>query len=227
MKYEIKGESLPVVVCFLEKNEQIVSEAGAMGWMSDSIVMNTNMKGGILGGLGRVFSGESVFLNTFTSNIEDGYVAFPSSFPGKIIARYLENGESVVAQKGAFLAAQNSVELKVDFRKKLGAGFFGGEGFILQRIHGPGMAFFEFDGFVDEIMLAPGQRIKVDTGNVAMFESSVSYDIALVKGVKNIFFGGEGLFLTTLTGPGKVYVQSMPMQNLAGQLGRYFETSSK
>lgn len=224
MKYTIKGNSLPVVICYLEERESIVSEAGAMGWMSNDIDMDTNMKGGLLGGLGRAFSGESVFLNTFTGGRDNSYVAFPSSFPGKIVERQLNHGESVICQKGAFLAGQSTVELKVDFRKKLGAGFFGGEGFILQRITGPGMVFLEFDGHVEEIELAPGERIKVDTGNVAMFESTVSYDVAMVKGVKNVLFGGEGLFLTTLTGPGKVYLQSMPMQNLAGQLGRYFTT---
>lgn len=221
MRYEIKGETLPVVICYLEPNEQIVSEAGAMGWMTSNITMDTNMKGGLLGGLGRAISGESVFLNTFQAN-GSGYVAFPSSFPGKIVARELGAGESIIAQKGAFLAGQESVELKIDFRKKLGAGLFGGEGFILQKISGPGLAFFEFDGHLEEIQLERGEQLKVDTGNVAMFESSVTYDISMVKGLKNIVFGGEGLFLTTLTGPGKVYLQSMPINNLAGQLSGYF-----
>lgn len=227
MKYEIKGDSLPVAICHLNANESLVSEAGAMGWMSQNISMDTNMKGGLLGGLGRAFSGESVFLNTFTAQSDNSVIAFPSSFPGKIIARNLAAGETIIAQKGAFLAGTSTVSLQVAFKKKIGAGFFGGEGFILQKITGPGFVFLEFDGYVEEYDLAPGQTYLVDTGNVAMFDSSVSYEIEMVKGLKNIFLGGEGLFLTKLTGPGKIYLQSMPIQNLAGQLSRYFNTSSK
>ncbi len=227
MRYEVKGNSLPVVICYLENGEAMVSEGGAMGWMTNNIKMDTNMKGGLFGGLGRALSGESVFLNTFTSQGGEGHVAFPSSFPGKIVDRQLAAGETVIAQKGAFLAGTSDVKLEVAFKKKLGAGFFGGEGFILQKITGPGMTFLEFDGHVEEYNLAAGETLLVDTGNVAMFEASVGYDIEMVKGIKNIFLGGEGLFLTKLTGPGKVYLQSMPIQNLAGQLSRYFNTSSK
>lgn len=225
MRYEIKGESLPVAICYLDANESLVSEAGAMGWMSDTIAMDTNMKGGLLGGLGRAISGESVFLNTFVCRGNTGIIGFPSSFPGKIIARQLQPNETIIAQKGAFLAGTSDVSLEIAFKKKLGAGFFGGEGFILQKITGPGFIFLEFDGHVEEYDLAPGQTMLVDTGNVAMFESTVSYDIQMVKGLKNIFLGGEGLFLTKLTGPGKIYVQTMPLQNLAGQMSRYFNTS--
>lgn len=224
MKYEIKGQSLPVVICHLDSGEAMVSEGGAMGWMTGNMKMDTNMKGGLMGGLGRAFSGESVFLNTFTASGGNGHVAFPSSFPGKILDMALAPGESIIAQKGAFLAGTSEVKLEVAFKKKLGAGFFGGEGFILQKITGPGQTFLEFDGHVEEYDLASGETLLVDTGNVAMFESSVDYDIEMVKGIKNIFLGGEGLFLTKLTGPGKVYLQSMPIQNLAGQLSRYFNT---
>ncbi len=227
MKYEVKGNSLPVVICELEAGEAMVSEGGAMGWMSNNIEMDTNMKGGLLGGLGRAFSGESVFLNTFTCKGGSGRIAFPSSFPGKIMDIQLAAGERVIAQKGAFLAGTDNVSLEVAFKKKIGAGFFGGEGFILQQITGPGMAFLEFDGHVESYDLAAGETMLVDTGNVAMFESSVDYDIQMVKGIKNIFLGGEGLFLTKLTGPGKIYLQSMPIQNLAGQLARYFNTNNK
>lgn len=226
MKYEIKGENLPVVVCYLDNGETMVSEGGAMGWMTHNMKMDTNMKGGLLGGLGRAFSGESVFLNTFTAQGGAGHVAFPSSFPGKIVDRQLAAGESIIAQKGAFLAGTEDVKLEIAFRKKLGAGFFGGEGFILQKITGPGQTFLEFDGHVEAYDLQAGETLLVDTGNVAMFESSVQYDVEMVKGIKNIFLGGEGLFLTKLTGPGRVYLQSMPIQNLAGQLSRYFTTSS-
>jgi len=224
MRYEVKGNSLPVVICHLDSGEAMVSEGGAMGWMTSNIKMDTNMKGGLMGGLGRAFSGESVFLNTFTNQGGQGHVAFPSSFPGKIVDLQLSPGESIIAQKGAFLAGTSDIKLEVAFKKKLGAGFFGGEGFILQKITGPGQTFLEFDGHVEAYDLAAGETLLVDTGNVAMFEASVSYDIEMVKGIKNIFLGGEGLFLTKLTGPGKAYLQSMPIQNLAGQLSRYFNT---
>jgi uncharacterized protein (TIGR00266 family) len=227
MHYEIKGDSLPVVICNLGIGETIVSESGAMGWMSDNILMDTNMKGGLFGGIGRVFSGESVFLNTFTCNHGTGLISFPSSFPGKIIARKLFSGETIICQKGAFLAGEASVKLETFFRKKLGAGFFGGEGFILQKIIGPGLVFLEFDGHIEEYTLDIGQKLKVDTGNVAMFDASVDFSVEMVKGFKNILFGGEGLFLSTLRGPGKVYLQTMPIQNLAGQLGRYFSTTHR
>lgn len=227
MRYEIKGNSLPVVICDLNAGETIVSESGAMGWMSDNILMDTNMKGGLLGGIGRAFSGESIFLNTFTCNQSSGLIAFPSSFPGKIVARQLFPGETIICQKGAFLAGEVSVKLETFFRKKLGAGFFGGEGFILQKIIGPGLVFLEFDGHVEEYTLTMGQKLKVDTGNVAMFDASVDFNVEMIKGFKNIFFGGEGLFLSTLRGPGKVYLQTMPIQNLAGQLSRYFNTAHR
>lgn len=226
MNYQIKGDNLPVVICQLSPGETIVSEAGAMGWMSDNIIMDTNMKGGLLGGIGRVFSGESLFLNTFTCQNNTGMVAFPSSFPGRIIARQLAPGQSIICQKSAFLAGETTLDLKIHFRKKLGSGFFGGEGFILQRITGPGIAFLELDGHIEEYTLAPGQKLVVDTGHVAVFDSSVEFDIQMVKGFKNIFFGGEGLFLTTLKGPGKVYLQTMPIQNMAGRISGYLPTSS-
>ncbi len=226
MNYKIKGDMLPVVICDLNPGESIISESGAMGWMSENFQMSTNMKGGFLGGIGRAFSGESVFLNTYTCKDKPGFIAFPSSFPGQIIAKHLEPGETVICQKGAFLASETSVKLETYFKKKLGAGFFGGEGFILQKLTGPGIVFLEFDGCIEEYNLSPGEVIKVDTGNVAMFESSVEFDIESIKGFKNVFFGGEGLFLTTLKGPGRVYLQTMPIQNLAGQLSRYFNVSS-
>lgn len=226
MRYEIKGDTLPVVVCQLDAGEQVVSESGAMGWMSSTIAMDTNMKGGLLKGLGRKMSGESVFLNTFTASAPS-VIGFPSSFPGRIIARQLGEGESVICQKGGFLAGTSGINLEIAFRKKLGAGLFGGEGFILQRITGPGLVFLEFDGHVEEMTLEAGQTLKVDTGNVAMFDNSITYDVEMQKGLKNMVFGGEGLFLTTLTGPGKVYLQSMPIASLAGRLLPYIPTSSK
>lgn len=226
MQYKIKGDNLPVVICELNPGESIISESGAMGWMSDNFTMDTNMKGGLFKGIARAFSGESVFLNTYRCEREPGFIAFPSSFPGKIMAKNLRPGETLICQKGAFLAGESSINLEVVFRKKLGAGFFGGEGFILQKISGSGLVFLEFDGHIEEYDLAPNEVMKVDTGNVAMFESSVQFDVETVKGFKNIMFGGEGLFLTTLRGPGRVYLQTMPIQNLAGQLSRYFNVHS-
>lgn len=198
MNYEIKGDNLPVVICTLNSGERIVSQAGAMGWMSDNIIMGTNMKGGLMGGIGRMMSGESIFLNTFTCNGAYGTIAFPSSFPGKILALNLAHGESIIAQKDAFLASEESVTLKTFFKKKLSAGLFGGKGFILQKITGPGLVFLEFDGYIEEHTLSIGETLKVDTGYVAMFEPSVDFDVTTVKGMKNIFFGGEGLFLSLI-----------------------------
>lgn len=227
LNYEIKGGSMPVAICYLTNGQKIVSESGAMGWMSDNIAMDTNMKGGLFKSIGRSLSGESLFLNTFTCiNNEVGKIAFPCSVPGKIIAKELNHNESIICQKGAFIASENTVSLNLYFKKKLSTGFFGGEGFILQKITGPGTVLLEFDGFVEEVTLSPGERLKVDTGHVAAFEPTVAFDIEMVKGFKNIFFGGEGLFLTTLTGPGKVYLQTMPLQNLAGKLSVYFSTGN-
>lgn len=226
LNYEIKGGSMPVAICYLDNGQKIFSESGAMGWMSDNIVMDTNMKGGLFKSIGRSLSGESIFLNTFTSLNGIGKIAFPCSVPGKIMAKHLEHNESIICQKGSFVAAEDTVNLSIYFRKKLSSGFFGGEGFVLQRITGPGTVLLEFDGFVEEITLNSGERIKVDTGHVAAFEPTVAFDVEMVKGFKNILFGGEGLFLTTLTGPGKVYLQTMPLQNLAGKLSIYFNNSS-
>ncbi|MFD3155317.1 TIGR00266 family protein [Haloimpatiens sp. FM7330] len=226
MRYEIKGGSLPVVICELNPGETIVSESGAMGWMIGDIEMNTNMKGGLFGGIGRAFSGESIFLNTFTCKNGLSKISFPSSFPGKIIARKLNDCESIICQKSAFLAGESSVTLSTHFKKKIGSGLFGGEGFILQKVTGPGTVFLEFDGYVEEYTLATSETVKVDTGHIAMFDSSVNFDITMVKGFKNMFFGGEGLFLSTLTGPGKIYLQTMPIHNLAGQLSGYFASNS-
>lgn len=221
MEFEIKGGSLPLVVCSLSKGEKLISEAGAMGWMTDNIVMDTNMNGGLKRGLGRMMSGESLFLNTFTCTSSPGTIAFPSSFPGKILHFNLKAGESIIAQKDSFLAAESTVDLKVFFKKKFSAGLFGGEGFILQEITGPGHVFLELDGYIEEYELDHKELLKVDTGHVALFEPSVSFDIVTVKGMKNIFFGGEGLFLTTLTGPGKVYLQTMPIQNMAAHINKF------
>lgn len=224
MNYEIKGGALPVVIMKLNRGESVFTESGGMGWMSEDIEMSTNMEGGLFGGIARKLAGESLFMTTYTSNKDSSTIAFPSSFPGKIIPVELGSGQSVICQKKTFLCAEREVKLEMHFRKKLGAGVFGGEGFILQKISGPGMAFMEIDGDVVEYNLAPGEVMKVDTGHVAMFEPTVSFDIEMLKGFKNMFFGGEGLFLARLKGPGKVWLQTMPIMNLAREIIPFIPT---
>jgi uncharacterized protein (TIGR00266 family) len=197
-----------------------------MGWMSDGIRMSTNMEGGLFGSIARKLSGESLFMVTYTAEKNGSTIAFPSSMPGKIIPVQLSAGQSLICQKKTFMCAERSVKLKMHFRKRLGAGLFGGEGFIFQKVTGPGIVFMEVDGEVVEYDLAPGEVLKVDTGHVAMFEPTVDFDIEMVKGVKNIFFGGEGLFLTRLKGPGKVWLQTMPIINLAREIIPFIPTKS-
>ena len=215
MQYSIQGGQLPVVVCELQAGEEMFTESGGMSWMTGSITMSTNMEGGFMKGLGRAISGESMFMATYKAEGGPGMIAFASSFPGNIIAVDLAAGQSVICQKSAFLAASRSVTLAIHFQKKLGASFFGGEGFIMQRVTGPGIAFLEIDGAVIEYDLQAGQVMSVDTGHVAMMDESVKMDITMVKGFKNVLFGGEGLFLTTLNGPGHIWLQSMPIVSVA------------
>jgi uncharacterized protein (TIGR00266 family) len=189
--------------------------------MSGNIKMETNMEGGIFGAFKRSFSGESLFMVTFTATGSNGLVAFSSELPGKIVPLHLGEGQSVICQKDTFMCAERSVQLDIHFRRKLGSGFFGGEGFIMQRISGPGVAFMELDGEIMEYTLEAGQMLKVDTGHVAMFEPTVQFDIEMVRGFKNILFGGEGLFLSTLRGPGRVWLQTMPAMNLANKIAQY------
>ncbi len=226
MRYSIQGGQLPVVICDLESGEEMFTESGGMSWMSDNIQMSTNMEGGLFKGLGRALSGESLFMATYSASRGPGMIAFSSCFPGSILALDLCPGQSVICQKRSFLAAERSVTLATHFQKRLGAGLVGGEGFILQRLTGPGTAFIEIDGATIEYELQPGQRIKVDTGHVAYMDESVQLDITTVKGFKNILFGGEGLFLTTLTGPGHVYLQSMPIENVAKSIMPFVPSKS-
>ena len=224
MKYEIKGGSFPVAVCYLENGEKMITEKGSMAWMSPNMQMETHG-----GGLGRMFSkafsGESMFQNHYTAR-GSGMIAFASSFPGEIRVLDIAPGQEFIVQKTAFLAAEAGVNLSIHFQKRMGAGFFGGEGFIMQRLSGSGTAFVEIDGDLMEYVLKPGQQIIVDTGNVAGFEPSVQMDIQTVAGAKNIFFGGEGLFNTVLTGPGKVWLQTMPIYNVANAIRPYIPTGN-
>ncbi len=218
MEAKIIGDSLPVVTCKLKKGEAVITESGGMSWMDEGIKMNTSTNGGIMKGLGRALAGESLFMNTYTAERDDVEIAFSSSFPGKILEFDLSDGETIIAQKRAFLCAENSIDISMHFRKKLGAGFFGGEGFIMQKITGPGKVFLEIDGEVIKKELAEGEKLKIDNGYVAAMTKGVDLSIETVPGLKNIMFGGEGLFLTTLKGPGTVWLQSMPISKLASLL---------
>ena len=216
MNYEIKGGAFPVVECKLEDREQMITEKGSMVWMSPNMHMET-AGGGIGKMFSKAFSGESMFQNIYTAR-GAGLIAFGSSFPGRIMPVQISPGREMIVQKTAFLASESSVELSIHFNKKLGAGVFGGEGFIMQRLSGSGIAFIEIDGELVEYELSAGQQIVVDTGNVAGFEVGVQIDIQQVPGLKNKLLGGEGLFNTVLTGPGKVWLQTMPISSVAASI---------
>jgi uncharacterized protein (TIGR00266 family) len=220
MRYEIFGDNLPAVTVFLDRDESIYTQSGGMSWMTAGIGMETNMKGGLMKGLGRMFSGESLFMATYTAKEPNQSITLASSFPGYIIALDV-TGNSYICQKSAFLCAQPDVERKVTVPKGLKAGMFGGEGFIMQKVFGRGYVFLEIDGSVKELDLAPGEKLVVDTGNIAAYEERVNYSAEMVKGFANILFGGEGLFLTTLTGPGKVWLQTMSMPSLTSRILPY------
>lgn len=219
MQYQIEGGVFPVVTCQLASGESMVTESGSMVWMSPNMEMKTSG-----GGLGKMFSkaisGESIFQNIYTAN-GAGSITFGSSFPGKILALQIAPGREVILQKRSFLASEAGVQLSTFFNKRLGAGLFGGEGFIMQKLSGSGMAFAEIDGEVIERTLAPGEQLIVDTGNVAGFEPSVRMDIEQVHGIKNKLLGGEGFFNTRLTGPGKVWLQTMPISTVASVVAGY------
>ena len=223
MQYDIKGGSFPVVICTLENGEKMITEKGSMAWMTPNMQMETH-GGGIGKMFSKAFSGESMFQNHYTAKGGPGMIAFTSSFPGYIQVLNITPGHEMIVQKSAFLASEAGVELSIHFQKRLGAGFFGGEGFIMQKLSGNGTAFVEIDGDLMEYILKPGQSIVVDTGNVAGFEPSVHMDIQQVHGAKNIFFGGEGLFNTVLTGPGRVWLQTMPIYNVANAIRPYIPT---
>ena len=226
MKYEIKGENLPVVVCSVEDGETLITESGKMSWMSPNMEMETTSGGGIGKMFGRLFSGESMFQNKYTAQGGEGLIAFASSFPGSIRAVEIDASHPVVVQKRAYLASETGVETSVFFQKKGMAGFFGGEGFIMQKFHGNGTVFLEINGGVYCYDLAAGQSMLIDTGYLAAMEATCSMDIESVKGIGNALLGGEGLFNTRVTGPGKIWLQTMPVNALAGALIPYMPTSS-
>jgi uncharacterized protein (TIGR00266 family) len=221
MKYDLQGTTMQMLNIELEQGETIISESGRMVFMTDNIKMETKAKGGLWAGIKRKFAGESFFLVNFTSAAGNGAVSFGSEFPGKIIPMQLGPKDEIIAQKDAFLCSEGSVTFDATWTRKIGAGFLGGEGLILIKLRGPGLTFFNVGGEISEIKLDPNQKIRVDTGNLAMFDSSISYDVERVKGVKNIIWGGEGLFLAICSGPGRVWVQSLPVSELAGKLAEY------
>lgn len=226
MRYEICGEPLPVVICHVEQRETMITERGSMSWMSPNMKMETTTNGGIGKALGRMFSGDSIFQNRYTAQGGEGMIAFASSFPGSIRALEIGPGNNMIVQKSAFLASEETVQLSIHFQKKLGAGFFGGEGFIMQKLSGRGIAFIEIDGNAMEYDLGPGQQMVIDTGYLAAMTETCTMEIKTVPGVKNMIFGGEGVFNTVITGPGRIILQTMPASSFAQSI-RPFMPSAK
>lgn len=225
MNYKLIGQTVPVVEMTLNRGETVYTQSGGMAYQSEGINMTTNARGGVMKSLGRMFSGESLFMANYSAERDGAMVAFASTVPGAVVPIDLNNHPGgLIMQKGAFLCAEDSVNTSVAFTKKAMSGFFGGEGFILQKAEGRGMLFLEVDGDVIEKELKPGEVLKVDTGNVVAFDSNVSYDVETVKGLGNIFLGGEGLFLTRLTGPGKIILQSQNIKDFAGRLIPFLPT---
>ena len=227
MKYNIIGEPLPVVICELEPGETMITEGGAMSWMTPNMKMETTSGGGLGKMFGRMLSGESLFLNRYSAMGGKGQIAFASSFPGSIRAIEITPGNDIIVQKSAFLAGESSVELSTFFQKRFGAGLVGGEGFVMQRLSGRGTAFVEIDGYAVEYNLAAGQSMVVDTGYLAMMDATCSMEVVTVPGVKNALFGGEGIFNTVIQGPGKIVLQTMPASAVAASIIPYIPTSSK
>ncbi len=226
MKYEIKGSPFPAAICYLEAGEQLITEGGGMSWMSPNIKMETTTNGGLGKAIGRAFSNEKMFQNRYTSVGGNGMISIASSFPGEIKAIEINQGDEIICQKSSFLASTPGVNMSVFFRKKLSTGLFGGEGFIMQKFSGSGLLFIEIDGTPIEYDLQAGEQIVIDTGHLVMMSSSCKMDVKTISGMKNILFGGEGIFNTVVEGPGKVILQTMPVTRLAGTLSRYITTSS-
>lgn len=228
MRYQIIGDTMPAVeVVFDAPGEGMYTQSGGMAWMSEGVEMATNAKGGLMKGIGRMFAGESLFMATYRAQRTEAMIAFASTVAGRIIPLDVGATGGMICQKGAFLCAQEGVNLNITFTKKFSAGLFGGEGFILEDLTGQGIAFLEIDGDMVEKILQPGEVLKVDTGNVVAFDRTVKYEVETVKGLGNIFFGGEGLFLTKLVGPGRVILQTQNIAEFAGRIARFIPTSGK
>lgn len=226
MKYNIIGEPLPVVICDIDAGETLITESGAMSWMSPNMKMETTSNGGLGKALGRMFSGDTLFQNRYTAQGGPGQIAFASSFPGSIKAVEIGPGKELIVQKKSFLASESTVDLSIFFQKKIGSGLFGGEGFIMQKLSGRGTAFIEIDGYAVEYNLQAGQSMVVDTGYLAAMDPTCSMEIVSVPGVKNMLFGGEGIFNTVVKGPGKVFLQTMPVNAVAGAIQPFIVTGN-
>ncbi len=226
MQYKIHGTVMQILETYLMMGESIYTESGGMAWMKGDIEMKTNTRGGLMAGIGRALAGESLFMTSYHCNSGQGMVAFTTEVPGTILDFQLIPGQSLICQRDTFMCAEETVELELYFRKKLGAGLFGGEGFILQKITGPGKAFLEIPGEMQSYELKSQETLLVDPGHIALFEPTVNFEIETVKGIKNVLFSGEGLFLAKLTGPGKVWLQSMPLPNLAAKLAKYIPSKN-
>ena len=225
MEYEIIGTPFPAVICRLNENEAIHCQSDGMSWMSPNMEMTTNTGGGIGKLFGRALTGESLFRCTYTARQGGGMISIASTMPGQILPIQITPQRPIVAQKSAFLAMESSVDMSIFFQKKLGSGFFGGEGFIMQRFAGNGITFLEINGSLVEYDLAANQTIVVDTGYLAAMDEACAIDIQMVKGVKNMLFGGEGLFNTRITGPGHIWLQTMPAPALAKSIIPFLPTS--
>lgn len=221
MNYEIKGGNLPYLVCHLNKDQKVICEGGSMSWMNSNISMDTTSNGGIKKVFSRALSGEKLFQNVYTATSDNAEIAFASTFPGTILPFEIGEGKEIICQKKSFLAGTENVELSIHFNKKIGVGFFGGEGFIMQKISGNGLAFIEIDGSAEEVVLEAGQQLVVSTGHLVMMDATCQIDVKGVSGLKNVFLGGEGLFNTVITGPGRVVLQSMPVSKTANVIGGY------
>ena len=227
MQYEIIGEAFPAVKCMLAKGEAMKCEGGSMSWMDRGIVMSTEGGGGLGKALGRALSGEKIFFNRFACNAPQGEIVFASSFPGRIIPVQLAAGQTIIAQKSAFLACEETVNVDVHFRGKVGAGVFGGMGFIMQKFTGPGTVFLEIHGGLASYELAAGEEKVVDGPHLAIIGSGVDFEIEKIKGMKNIMLGGEGLFNTIVHGPGKIWLQTIPIPNVAAAIAPYLPTKTE
>ena len=215
MKYEILGGSFPVVECTLKKGESMITQSGAMSYMDASMTMETTTNGGLGKVVGRMFTKEKLFQNNYTATKDDSKIAFCTCVPGSIKAVKLEKGQTLLCQKSSFLASYGNIELSTFFNKKIGVGIFGGEGFIIEKITGEGIVFIEIDGSTREFELAENEQLILSTGHLVSMDDTCTIDVQTVKGLKNIFLGGEGLFNTVITGPGKVTAQTMPLPKLA------------
>jgi uncharacterized protein (TIGR00266 family) len=216
--HEIIGDDMQAVILTLSPGDEVRAEAGAMMYMTDGVDMDSKLEGGFLGGLKRkLLAGESFFITYFRANVPSARVAFSGPYPGKIIHVPLA-GQSLLCQKDSFLCAVGRIDISVAFTKRLGAGFFGGEGFILQKLEGTGEAFIHSGGTIVPIVLASGEKLKVDTGCLVAFDPTVNYDIERVGGIKTSLFGGEGLFFAVMTGPGRVWLQTLPFSRLADRI---------